>query len=146
MSVEYKIGLASKEQLQSLLIKCDKYFVPKLSEKVDIEEYSKKLFDNAINLEAWENNNLIGLAAMYVDEDKTLGFITNVSVDNGFTNNGIASKLLKHCIEYSKEKNLDKINLEVNENNTPALKLYNKFGFEVYEEKNSSKFMQLKLK
>ena len=146
MSIEYKIASSSKEQIQSLLTNCDKYFVPKLSKKVNIEEYAKKIFDNAINFEAWNSDHLIGLIAMYVNTQDSLGYITNVSVNSEFANNGIASTLLTNCIEYAKEKNIDKINLEVNENNTNALKLYNKFKFEIYEEKESSKFMQLKLK
>jgi ribosomal protein S18 acetylase RimI-like enzyme len=143
MNVEYKIGLASQIQINKLLLDCDNFFIPKLSEKVNIDEYSMKIFENSIVFEAYYGDNLIGIIAMY---ENSFGYITNVSVANEHAGKGIASCLLKNCIEYAKGKNLDKINLEVNKRNIPALKLYSKYKFEVYEQNDSSKFMQLELK
>lgn len=146
MNIEYKIGLATQKQLYNLLLSCDNFFIPKLSEKVNIEKYSEKLFTRAVNFEAWENDNVIGLISMYVNDEKiSFGYITNVSVENKYLNKGIASKLLKNCIEYAKIKKLRCIKLEVNRNNISALKLYEKFNYKVYQDDNSSKFMQLDL-
>ncbi len=45
---------------------------------------------------------------MYVSEENTsFGFMTNVSLSNENTNRGIASNLLKKCIEYSNEISLN---------------------------------------
>ena len=142
MSIEYKIGFASQKQICKLLEQCDIYFIPKLSEKVNIEDYSLKIFNKAINIEAWESNDLVGLIAMYVSNEKA--FITNVSVKKEYAKRGIASNLLGNCIEYIKDKNIAEIELEVNAENKPALSLYTKFGFKVYEQKDASLFMILK--
>lgn len=140
MSIEYKINTASKSQIQSILLACDDYFIPKLSERVDISEYSQKIFDKSSRFEAWDGNNLVGLIAMYEN-----GYITNVSVLSAYNNKGIASSLLAKCIEYSIQKDIKSIELEVNEKNITAISLYNKYKFAVKKEENSSKIMKLEL-
>lgn len=57
--------------------------------------------------------------------------ITNIVTKKDFRNNGIGSSLMKKIISISKDKNIESITLEVNEHNTYALNLYNKFGFEI---------------
>lgn len=44
-------------------------------------------------------------------------------------NLGIASSLLDNLITFANTNNIISINLEVNEKNLPAIKLYEKFGF-----------------
>ena len=53
----------------------------------------------------------------------------NIVVKKDFRNQGIASLLLKELINLSKSLNVKNLFLEVNEKNTPAILLYNKFGF-----------------
>lgn len=64
---------------------------------------------------------------------------------------GIGQKLLDELIKLARETNLEKINLEVNEINEPAIKLYEKNGFEIigkrpkYYNNNSAIIMSKKL-
>lgn len=146
MNIEYKIGVGSQNEIYLHLLDCDKFFIPKLSEKVNISEYSEKIFNKAINFEAWDNERLIGLVSMYInEEDTSFGYITNVSIINGDKNRGIASNLLKKCIKYSKDINLNWISLKVDTKNVSAVNLYNKFNFMEEKHKNSSSFLKLEL-
>lgn len=146
MTIEFKIGVASQNEISIHLLECDRYFIPKLSAKVKISEYSEKISKKAINFEAWDINKLIGLVSMYVNKENTsFGYITNVSIINEYKNRGIASNLLKKCIKYSNEINLNWISLEVNANNASALNLYNKFNFLKEKHENSSIFLKLEL-
>lgn len=146
MNIEYKIGVGSQNEIYLHLLDCDKFFIPKLSEKVNISEYSEKIFNKAINFEAWDNERLIGLVSMYInEEDTSFGYITNVSIINEYKNRGIASKLTKKCIKYSKDINLNWISLKVDTKNVSAVNLYNKFNFMEEKHKNSSSFLKLEL-
>lgn len=146
MNIEYKIGVGSQNEIYLHLLDCDKFFIPKLSEKVNISEYSEKIFNKAINIEAWDNERLIGLVSMYInEEDTSFGYITNVSIINEYKNRGIASNLLKKCIKYSKDINLNWISLKVDTKNVSAVNLYNKFNFMEEKHKNSSSFLKLEL-
>lgn len=76
----------------------------------------------------------------YYDKDKLVGFvhvlktfecleIINVVVDTDYRKKGIATKLIDYLNEcYS---DIEYILLEVNENNSNAISLYNKLGFNV---------------
>jgi len=146
MNIEYKIGVGSQNEIYLHFLDCDKFFIPKLSEKVNISEYSEKIFNEAINFEAWDNERLIGLVSMYInEEDTSFGYITNVSIINEYKNRGIASNLLKKCIKYSKDINLNWISLKVDTKNVSAVNLYNKFNFMEEKHKNSSSFLKLEL-
>ena len=124
----YKVKTASEEAIYQHLLACDEYFKPALSKKVAISEYSKKIFDKAITFEAWHNAILSGMVAVYFNDVDQFAFITNVSVMRDAVNGGIASQLMRMCIEYSFATQIKKIILEVNSQNTNAMELYKKFN------------------
>ncbi len=76
------------------------------------------------------NNEIIGFAGIWQVIDEA--HITNIVVRKDFRKLGIGSLLLEKLISIC--KNLESINsvtLEVNEDNIPAQKLYEKFNFKV---------------
>lgn len=140
----YKNKHADADAIQAHLNRCKDDFIPSLDKIVNIAAYGKKIAENTITFEAWQNNNLIGLIAAYLnDENNLLGFITNVSVEKEFVGKGIASQLLMNCINFAKEKEYKEIALEVNLNNQQAIKLYEKFLFKEKAIKDNLKTMYL---
>ncbi len=55
--------------------------------------------------------------------------LMNIVVHKSYRNKGIATLLLKHIISELEKQKIATIHLEVAENNIPAIKLYEKFGF-----------------
>lgn len=62
------------------------------------------------------------------DEEMT---ILNIATKKEFKRMGIATALIKKSVDIAKQKNLTQIFLEVEIDNMPAIKLYEKFGFEI---------------
>lgn len=62
---------------------------------------------------------------MVLDE----GYIANLAVKEHFRKNGVATALLKKVISTASQNDLSFISLEVRASNTPAINLYNSFGF-----------------
>lgn len=142
--VAYKRGTAELNDILSHLQACDDGFHPPLSERVGLEEYARKVFENAVTFEAWSGTILVGLVAVYLNnEAKQSAYITNVSVLHTFLRLGIASRLLKDCVEYATEKNVKEIALEVNVENEPAINMYRKFNFIQVGDNNG--FLKMKL-
>lgn len=90
-------------------------------------------FKSVINL---DNTYLI----LCLDKDLIIGYIyfsnlidemeiLNISVDTNFRYNGIGQKLIELAFEFSKKNNCIACMLEVNVNNTKAINLYTKLGF-----------------
>lgn len=125
----YKIKTATEEDIFLHLKECDNNFTPSLSSRLDIAAYSKKIFDKSITFEAWQNSILSGTIAAYFNKTTKSAFITNVSVLKKIMGLGIASKLLKMCIDYSFKNEIKQITLEVNKNNIHAIAFYKRFNF-----------------
>ncbi len=119
-----------------------------------IYTFNKDDIDDIINLQLVNNASILSKSSIISDLDnnnsiyflakidnKIIGYIAanllydhidilSVLVDNEFLRNGVASSLLKHLINYSKNINISDILLEVRITNIAAQKLYEKFGFE----------------
>ncbi len=99
---------------------------------------------NAENSKYWiakMEQEIIGFAGMKIMVDEA--DIMNIVIKKSHRNQGIGSLLLKQLITTSKQLNLTSINLEVMEENYPAIHLYKNFGFKqigirknYYQDKN----------
>ncbi len=136
--INYKTNTATKSEIIEHLQVCNENFEPKLDNYVNIEKYGEKLHSNAVNFEAWNRNILVGLVNVYFNDRETLiGFITNVSINKAYQKKGIAYQLLNNAIQYGIVNKFKKIQLEVENHNYRAIKLYEKYGFIKKEQKNS---------
>lgn len=97
------------------------------------QELYKKNWKTKIGLDSYyivakQNQEIIGFAGIIKIIDEVN--IMNIVVRKDKRKEGIGSKLLNKIFEIAKEKNAQTITLEVNEKNLPAIRLYQKFGFE----------------
>lgn len=145
-TIEYKIKVATAEQILLHLKECNENFVPFLDTRVNLEEYSKKIFDKAVTFEAWLDGAVVGLVAAYFNDFESLvGYITSVSINKDYFGKGVASRLIRDCITYANDNNFKEINLEVYKNNDQAISLYKRFGFVGCGVKNDLIMMKLKI-
>ncbi len=106
-----------------------------------IYNLGKEINDNFSKLYIIENiiNDSNYNILIYKDDGKVIGFIMtytlydttdilNIIVDKNYRRQNIGSKLIEKIIEINKN---NKIMLEVNTNNEPAINLYKKLGFEI---------------
>ena len=76
---------------------------------------------------AKEDNIILGFAGLIDTVDQFE--ITNIVVRKTYRNKGIGTLLLDNLISIAKNNKKDKIYLEVNEKNLPAISIYEKKGF-----------------
>lgn len=76
---------------------------------------------------AIDNNKIVGFAGISCVVDEAT--INNIAVRSDKRNCKIGSLLLENLITISKSLHSSFLTLEVNVNNSPAIKLYEKFGF-----------------
>lgn len=92
--------------------------------------WSKKDLENQLSLDtshflvALENEKAVGYMGLQIFSGE--GYVTNVAVLPEYRRRGIAQKLI--FAEFENE--MDFITLEVRKSNTPAIRLYEKAGFE----------------
>ncbi len=131
--IKYNINKSTVDQIREHLEKCSTHFYPALNTYVNINDYSVKIKHKAVRFEAWnENEELVGLIAMYINLSEGIGFITNVSVDIEYKGHGVASKLMDQVKEYASKNSIESIELEVYQENIKAINFYHKHGFTTY--------------
>lgn len=141
--VTYKTNTASILEIYNNLRECDHLFLPPLSKRVDLKKFAKKLHENAVIFEAWDNCLLVGFLSCYFNDtiNKT-AFISNISVLEEYSNKGIGALLIKKCIMYGSKKLYSEICLEVSKDNHTAIKLYKKYNFVSF--KNGTKHTKMR--
>ena len=146
LEIEYLTNRASLAEITEHFLNCDNNFIPRLSERVSITDYAKKITHKATRIEAWVGSTLIGLVAVYCnDQEKSIAYVTSVSVLNAWMGNGIAKHLMSLCIEHAKASHMQQISLEVSKKNTPAIELYKTNGFAIDAKETPFVMMNLQL-
>ena len=74
-----------------------------------------------------DENEIIGFAGILINYDTVE--LMNIVVRKKYRNQGIGQKLLEEIIKIARKTKLEILNLEVNERNIYAIKLYEKNGF-----------------
>jgi ribosomal protein S18 acetylase RimI-like enzyme len=145
-SIEYRLNRASESEIADHLLCCDVDFVPPLSGRVEIKNYVQKIASKATRFEAWLDDALVGLVAVYCnDRESRTAYVTSVSVLKELMGKGIATRLMSQCIEYAKASGMRRISLEVASNNAPAIRVYEKSGFVAHKADTPSVTMNLYL-
>ena len=143
---EYFLNKATMAQINYHLRRCDTDFLPPLSNRINIDDYSLKINNKAIRFEAWSTGKLIGMVAVYCNDTAAeVAHITSVSVLKEWQGNRVAHLLINKCIEYARNAGMEQVALEVAKGNLSAITLYEKNGFVVTQNDEPTIHMKLYL-
>ena len=90
--------------------------------------FADALKQDTIFVTAKRKERVLGYCGMYCSFEE--GEITNVAVLPEAQNQGIGKKIISGLLRAALEKNISRIVLEVRVSNTPAIRLYEGFGFQ----------------
>lgn len=107
----------------------DNEFNPRISEQVDIAEYSRKLCRDAnLITESGVDGEIYGLVAIYVnDKASKSAYIPLVAVREGFRRKGIARRLVNEAILIAQANGKEVV--DIHTNNPIGYGLYISMGF-----------------
>jgi len=130
--IRYDRDTASGDQIAEHLRACDSEFNPPLSQRVEIGAYARKISAQATRFEAWSDDALIGLLALYCnDTSARIAYITSVSVLGDWTGRGVARSLMVRCIDHAAAVGMLSMQLEVAQTSVRAVRLYQSHGFSI---------------
>lgn len=127
-----EVGYHEKKKLISFMEDINDDFVPKLTDKVRLDNYVDKIIDKAILLVDLDGDNIAGLVVLYCnDQSQRRAYIPFCGVKKEYRNLGIARRLIEKAITITGEKQF-KV-LGIHSNNLIAINLYRKLGFHLVE-------------
>lgn len=87
---------------------------------------------NAISLVAKADNIVAGfiIAQVEIENNTLFGHIITINVASAYRRKGIATKMLQEIETILEQKSINEVHLEVREDNSAALKLYQKSGYQ----------------
>lgn len=103
----------------------EKCFPDPWSEDMFIQLLSNPL---AVFITAQKDGEVVGYAGIY--HILSEGQLMNIAVKEEYRRLGIAEKMFDFILDYAKENDIEVITLEVRKENSPAISLYEKLGFE----------------
>lgn len=143
--MEFRFGDLTFEQVLAFLLDTDKEFQHPLSEKVNLEEYARKLSLCSSFSYCIGQDEIIGMISCYTNQPPE-GYISNVCVKSAYQGQGVFSKLLDELIEKTSTLGIKRLKLEVNDDNENAIRIYEKRGFHTVEKASQfSKYMMLEI-
>ncbi len=121
------------KEIEAFLYAVDKDFPVAISEKVDLKEYAKKLFDNATFCYEYQNGVIAAMVAGYTHNlTENLAFVSIMATRKEYRGQGLASKQLAKFLEESRKAGAKGVHVYAVESNLPAVATYKKLGFERY--------------
>jgi len=121
---------ADIEKLIIFLNKINTAFPVHLSEKIQIDEYARKVLRLGLVIKMEQNNEIIGVITGYVNDKVTqAGYISVLGVSEHHRGKKIGSRLLQDFMARARTENLKKISLFTHKDNRNALNMYLNHGF-----------------
>tara|TARA_R100000935_G_scaffold9921_3_gene19910 strand:- start:7548 stop:8954 length:1407 start_codon:yes stop_codon:yes gene_type:complete len=132
MEINNSIKIVEKLEVAEIvdfLYSVDDDFIPKLSKRLNLNEYANKLNNNASFILAYNKNNIIGLAAVYDNDYKNLcAYLPIIGIKKEFRGQGIGKQLLDSLLNHLKKYKFQKLSLET-WLGSPAQTFYEKNNF-----------------
>ncbi len=121
-------------------------FFPKEPDEFDItaEDEAKYIKKTSLFLVADMNGRIVGSTTLQRGSTKRTSHVADfgITILKEYSGVKIGTLLMEEVIKWCKENQVEKIELEVFEENTPAIALYKKFGF--IEEGRKNKNIKIK--
>ena len=128
------------EQIERLLNRVDQSFSVPLSQKQNLGEFAKKLFEKATLCVMMENGEILSMVAGYTDcvVDR-MAYISVVATLSEAKGRGLATQNMEKFLEICRQKKLAAVHLYTTPDNRLALALYQKLGFDLWNQKNEAR-------
>lgn len=119
---------------------------PHLKEKVsNLQEYAQKVMTYGNVLLAVENETIIGLCAFYDNDTETkVGYITLIGVRKDYRKRQVGKRLLIECEELMRQRGMQSVRLEVDNDNETATLFYIRVGYVKSEEASDTSHYMIK--
>ena len=88
-----------------------------------------------------DSNRINELSIEVHHEEEEYIYLDDLSVTKQYRNYGIGTQLIRSAESYARDMSIPAISLHVEKSNTAAFRLYERLGYEIYEDQGSRYLM-----
>lgn len=132
LKIEHDMSPCKQQRVEKILRELDGILLPKLSERVNVEAYAKKLAAYAELYYVVEGGRDIANAAVYMNQGKQC-FLSSFGVLTEYQRKGAGRKLMQEIVREAGSRGFTEIRLQVLEANQKAVDFYRSRGFSAEE-------------
>lgn len=134
-NINFYLSKLSIEEIERFLILNDNNLFEKLSTRVNIHEYSKKLYENALHFTLYKHENLVGFSPCYFNnEEKESAYISALIIRKSYQGLGLEEKLLGYIKEFSKHNKFNQILVSFHCRNSQSVEFYKNNSFTKFDQ------------
>ena len=126
--LEYSHIMPSLQDIREFFYETNDDFDIPLDQKLNIEEYTQKLYTYSDFFLCYEDDKIIGMLCCYTNRPPD-AYISHVCVKSQYQGKGIFKELFKKVEDYCRDNYITSISLEVGCDNLVARSAYEKVGF-----------------
>ena len=130
----------SNTMVHAILVRFDMSFDEPLHDEIDFLVYSEKLSLHAHFILAYDDNELIGFIAYYINKEEKFAYIPFIAVHPKGRHRGIGHLMLS-CLWEQLPIRISQVRLEVKGSNVYAQSFYQREGFNVLSGPCKGKFL-----
>lgn len=131
-----QLDKTSSKKIECFIKELDNHFVPPLSSRVNIAQWSRKLNDFAVNIVKMNAHVDIEALISFYSNKGSESYITLIAVASSQRGKGLSDDLLKYCIAYCMEIGSTAIKVKTWLSNKRVIGMYHSHGFIDYEIKD----------
>jgi len=138
MKIEYSIyqpGTLDYHQFWEYLKEVDNLLIPPLSSRVNLAEYAEKVCNRAILFVAKNEQEWVGVEAVYFNKYPDFSFTTHLSVKKEYQNDSnVGMELMLRQLRYLKENGTKGLRFSIRKSNKQLLNYHLKTGGKIISE------------
>ena len=143
---QFKIEELSILEISDFFKEHDDDYFEKLSDRVDIDEYSEKLLESSVLFTLRNDVDLIGLSPCYFNNvDEKIGYISSLTIKDGYRGKKLGSEMIKQIQQYAIARQFNTVMVKIHYDNHISRNFYIKNGFFDFIEDQENSFRLLRL-
>lgn len=145
-NLQFQIEELSILEISDFFKAHDNDYFEKLSDRVDINDYSEKLLESSVKFTLRDNVDLVGLSPCYFNNIKEkIGYISSLTIKDGFRGKKLGSEMIKQISTYANKRNFNTVMVKIHYENINSLHFYLKNGFVDFIQDKENGFRLLRL-
>jgi len=133
-NIQFEIKKLPEKRISDFFKEHDNDYFERLSDRIDIDDYSQKIYQNATHFTLYDGDTLIGFSPCYFNDDaKEKAYISSLTITDGYRRSKLGSTLLSQIKTYAVDQGVKQLIVSVHSNNKNSINFYNQNEFSVDE-------------